>query len=375
MHLTNSLEEMIRGLSMQKKIIASVMAFIMLATGICVFTATDDSDASVGINTVNVYYQTFDQSNQLDWNCSSVEKFNLYEALVAVTSSIYTLDDDSDWTVTSATAGTYPSETYGTVSGVAYNNTDYTSTFSIKVCNAGDNTWTDVTDYPLGWFRPFTDYNSIVSMVQLNPGDNVGSGYANIAISLTGADPSANIVANNPLKTLTNPQGNSAFLYQFDIVDAFGLSFDDTQYAKKVAGGSLVAITDDDWEDGFTIYGYGSDAYLALYDATGSSVTEELKGQTVTWDDHEGAYLTQYSWMDSLFGVKTKYGPGAPSWSYAYWCTYKCDTGGNVFTPFNLGYHTLVDGYFTDLVYDFMSQQWVPYSSTGNHFLIQYEVY
>lgn len=355
---------------MQKKIIASVMAFIMLATGICVFTATDDSDASVGINTVNVYYQTIDQNNQFVWNCTPIEKFNLYEALDAVLPSTYSLTADSSWTVTSATAGTYPSETYGTVSGVAYNNTDYTATSAIKVCNAGDNTWTDVSDYPLGWFRPFTDYNSIVTMVQLNPGDNVGSGYANIAISLNGTDPSAAIVNSNPLKALTNPQGNSAFLYQFDLKDDAQLvTFSTTQYVKKQAGGQLEQLTLPQLRQGVTIYGYGSDAYLALYDATGSATTNELVGQTITWIDY-GTYMTQYSWMDSLFGVATQYGPGAPSWSYAYWNT--INANGNVYTPFNLGYHTLVDGYFTDSVYDYMSGQTITYSSTGNHFIIKY---
>ena len=81
---------------------AAIVAFIMLATGVCVFIVADESsDATIGINTVNVYYQTTDQNNQFTWNCSPIEKFNLYEALDAVLPTTYALTANSSWTTTS----------------------------------------------------------------------------------------------------------------------------------------------------------------------------------------------------------------------------------------------------------------------------------
>ena len=358
---------------MQKKIMAAIVAFIMLATGVCVFIVADESsDATIGINTVNVYYQTTDQNNQFTWNCSPIEKINLYEALDAVLPTTYALTANSSWTTTSTSSGTYPSETYGTVTGVSYNNVDYTSTFSIKVRNEGDTTWTDVTNYPLGWIRPFTDYGNYVQMPQLGTGDSVGSAYANVAICLTSDVPSSVFLTTYPLKALTNPAGLSAFLYTFDLKDMTNsITFSTTMYGKQFVGGQyvLAEITDTVLKTtGTTIYGFGSDAYLALLDATGGTATGELLGQQVAWIDHN-THMTQYSWMDKLFGYGTQYGGDNDTWSYRYWASYQKMNGVDGYASFNLGYHTTVSGFYS---YDF-GQYGGVYYCTGNHFVLKYE--
>jgi|GEM_PF-1547024 len=357
---------------MQKKIIASIVAFVMLATGVCVFTATDDSDAALGFDTVNVYYQVYDGNNQLVWTCTSVEAFNIFEAIQAVLPSSYTITADSSWTKTTAGSGTFPSDTYGTISALSFNNTSYTD-FAIKVCNDGDLNWTTATSYPLGWIRPFTDYGNYVLMPQKATGDNVGSAYANVAICLTSTDvPSSAILGTKPLKALTNPAGLSAFLYTFDLKDLTGsITFNRTMYGKQFVGGqyALTQITDTDLKstNGITIYGYGSDAYLALLDATGGMATGELIGQRDAWHDYY-TYMTQYSWMDTLFGYGTQYGGPDDEWSYRYWATFQKINGVENYTSFNLGYHTMVDGFYS---YDFGGSLGT-YYCTGNHFVLEY---
>ncbi len=342
----------------------------MMATGVCVASTTESSDAALGFDTVNVYYQEYNQDNQLVWSCASVEKFNIFEAIEAVLPSSYAITADDSWTKTTAGSGTFPSDTYGTISAITFNNSSYPN-FAVKVCNSGDAGWTDATDYPLGWIRPFTDYGNYVLMPQNAPNDSVGSAYANVAICLTSSDvPSSAVLATKPLKALTNPAGLSAFLYTFDLKDLTNsITFSRTMYGKQFVGGQYVLseITDTALRAGVTIYGYGSDAYLALLDATGGTGTGELIGQREAWIDYY-TYMTQYSWMDKLFGYGTQYGGPDDEWSYRYWATYQKMNGVDNYAMFNLGYHSMIDGFYS---FDF-TPDGPYYYCTGNYFVLHY---
>lgn len=132
-------------------------------------------------------------------------------------------------------------------------------------------------------------------MPQLGTGDSVGSAYANVAICLTPDVPSSAFLTTYPLKALTNPAGLSAFLYTFDLKDMTNsITFSTTMYGKQFVGGQyvLTEITDTVLKTtGTTIYGFGSDAYLALLDATGerlqgSCLDNKLHGLITTHTRH-----------------------------------------------------------------------------------------
>ena len=354
---------------MKTRIFAILAAAMMIAVGgIAIADASDDLDASLGFNTVNVYFSYTDSDNSAVWVSDSIEKFNLYEAVAGVSLG-YTLTADSSWTTT--TTYTYPSVTYGTVSAVTYNSTTYSSgSFTIYAYNETTSVWDNVTNCPLGWMRPFTDYGSYVQMVQVDADNAAISAYSNIAISVSSeTTPSSSALESLSLASLTNPSGLAAFLYTFEIKDSTNsLSMPSGAYGKQYSGGTLqlVDISSQSLSAGVTVYGYGSDAWLALLDATGGTATDELQGQAETWIDYT-TYYTHYSWMDTLLGTGTQYGGEDDEWSYRYWTTYQCMNGSDNYASFNLGYHSMVDGFYS---YAFSAGT---YYCTGNSFLIQYE--
>lgn len=243
---------------------------------------------------------------------------------------------------------------YGQIESVKKTSSDLTTSFKIMACNNGDASWTDITDYPLGWFRPFTDYNAYATWATSYT-NAPGVAYANVAIYLTEDSP---VMPTTGLKGLTDPTTRTDCLYDFTIINEYGgIEFPDNSYFGKQYNSSgdleLSPLSSSELASGVTIYGYGSDAYLALLDATGGTSAGGLVGQQETWVYHDMvtySYYTQYSWMESLFGTGTSSVSVDGVTHYYYWSSQVYDETsdtGMSYTDFTLGYYTAIPGYHT----------------------------
>lgn len=269
------------------KIMAIAAALMMMAVCITVVDATDDADAT-SVGTVKVYYYN---SNNQQWDSSTQTKYNLYEAIYGARTTLgYTL------TTTGANTQWYsgynPNMNYGLINEIN-NSTD----FQIFGYNNTDGAWNNLTNYALGWFKPYADY------VAVNV-DGHYAAYANVAVVTQ--DNQGNFYDYTTITDmipLTPVQNVSACLYSFQLFDTTGTITLTQGTMAKVLNGSTYEyqdISNLDLTTGITVYGYGSDAYLALLDAVGSN----LSGQMTAYIAHTG-YYTYYSWMDTLFGVGT----------------------------------------------------------------------
>lgn len=379
------------------KMMAFAAAFIMLAVGFMVFAGfmsdADDDPVQVNDTTVNVY---FDGSGT--WTKGSYEVFDLFQALQAACGSdyqgLYFTTTESDWTETTTLNGTYPNPDYGTirkntdtVGYVVYDDimgedilVDSTQSFSIYGRNPGDSDWTDITSYALGWIRPFTDYYYHAEFVYNN---NIVAGvnaFANIAVKMKSTSSLADITNTPsllPLKSLTDPETRTDCQYTFYIKDTTGTLYSHIPSGAEFwarlspgANATKLELSQELFSNGFTIYGYGSDAYRALFNATNGAVVAQER----TWTyNSQYNYYTNYSWMSHMFGVGTETSPAPGGGTiYDYWASYKATSGGTAgeYLSFNLGYHTNVPGSYS---HTFPGDPDYTYNCNGYSYVIQYE--
>ena len=373
------------------------VAFIMLAVGCIAFIGFDsDADNPVQVNdeTVNVY---FDGSGT--WVGGEYEVFNVFEAIQAACGYgnqklyIATASGDDDWTETTTANGTYPNPDYGTITTVGYytsaSDITYATNFEIYGCNNGDATWTNITPYALGWIRPFTDYRYQSELVY---NDNIvswASAFSNIAIKMKDTTSLSTIVTDSglALKSLTDPSTRTDCLYTFILRDDSGLlptpgylPSGATFYGRTNGADEPAVLLDLDelQGDGIVVYGYGSDAYLALHYA----INGAINGQEETYIhviEPPKDYYKNYSWTEWILGVGTHETPYGSGKIYDYWATYKMiedpedpDEEIPLYAAFNLGYHTNIPGSYSHN-FPYWGYGYEPYDCTGNTFVIQYE--
>lgn len=358
----------------KEKMMAAFAAMMMVVTGLVIVGIADDSAADNETKTVNVY---FDGSGT--WECTSYDVFNVFEAIQAASGianmGILYTSNETDWTETSQYNGTYPNPDYGTISSIRYIYYDddleeevivVPASHTIWGCNS-DGNWVNITNYALGWIRPFTDYAAYAEFIY-NGNVVVGaSAFANVAIQMNGTALTA--IDSTSLRALTNPADRGDCEYTFIIKDttgklanAFGQS---TYYGRQTSASANATQLDmDDLQTtaGITVYGYGSDAFLALIHATNGATF----GQQETWIyNSQYGYYTNYSWMEYMFGIGTTSSPReGGGMIYDYWASYNEN---HEYTSFNLGYHTCVPGYYT---HAFSSDY--TYSCTGSTFYLEY---
>lgn len=299
-------------------LIATIMVVVVAISAVPV---SDEIVADAGSETgnVNVYY--YDVQDQI-WDKSPQNAYNLYLAVQGAMS-------DLGYTITTTSANT---QWFKQESGYSNPNINYglieeingSASFTIRGYNNSTSMWDDITDAPLGWLRPYADY-SIVEV-----GDYY-SVYANVAISAGNQDCSSIQDMKDPIDV----RNNSSCLYSFQLYDASGSLTVPIGTQVKVMGESgieTVYLTSQMLMEGVTVYGYGSDAYLALKDAVGAS----LRGQTKAWINH-GEYYTYYSWMDKLFNVGTSSEVVDGQVTYHYWASYDSNFD---YLNWTLGYYS-----------------------------------
>ncbi|MBE6528375.1 MAG: hypothetical protein E7Z64_04325 [Thermoplasmata archaeon] len=373
---------------------AFAAAVLMLAVGCAAFIGfpSDADPVQVNDETVNVY---FDGSGT--WVGGEYEVFNVFEAIQAACGSsnlslyISIANGNDDWTQTTTANGTYPNPDYGTIATVGLVEYDdieeedviveETSLFSIYGRNANDSTWTDITPYALGWIRPFTDYKLLSELVYDDTIIPWASAFANIAIKMKTTTSLDNVVSQSSLslKALTDPDTRTDCSYTFIIKDTTGtlaskIPTGATFYARQSPGATAtqLTLTQAALSAGIIVYGTGSDAYLALHDATNGAVVAQE--ETYIYNS-VGDYYTNYSWMTHMFGVGTvaTEKPDGQGYIYDYWATYKGNTASySNYTAFNLGYHTNIPGSYEHYFPNWGSG-YEPYYCNGDTFVIQYE--
>ena len=372
---------------------AFAVAVLMLAVGCAAFIGFPSDADPIQSNgtTVKVY---FDGSGS--WTSGEYEKFNVFEAIQAASPSnaqgLYyeVATGNDDWTQTTSANGTYPNPDYGTLTKVGYTyhdpifdidvTVDKTTEFEIWGINDGDSTWTDITPYALGWIRPFTDYKYHSQLVYNNTAVSWASAFANIAVKMKSST-SLDDIDTSSLKTLTDPATRTDCSYTFYIKDTTGslaskINSNSTYYGRQMDAdheATILSLTQANLNAGVVVYGYGSDAYLALHHALNGAVVAQE--ETYIYNS-VGDYYTNYSWMTHMFGVGTitTENPDGPGYIYDYWASYKAASAGTPgdYTAFNLGYHSCIPGFYNHY-FPGWGSGYQPYYCTGNAFVLQYE--
>lgn len=345
-------------MKMNSKMMAVVMSIVVVLSCTSVVSLMDaDADTDETAN-VNVYYYT----SATDYCKTSVYAYDLYQAVVTASGSLgfsietatIVEEDYYGYTVTyeghswnawhdATTIGDPESYSYwdvnpyyGTLSKI--NGCDIDS-YSIYVYTSEG--W-EIADPAIGWYRPFQDY---ADTAVFEDGDSAGA--ANILIVPYGT------TFTYPTDTMgfTQIGTTSEYRYTFYIQNiAEGVSVpipDNGISVTTVVGGTDYddVIYASDIDEGVTIVGYGSDAYLALLNALGS---DYFDGQDVRSDDSDD-YTTYYSWMKSLLGLETVYTTYDDTvdgvygyWSeYYYWASYTSD---GTYLDYTLGYYSGLSG-------------------------------
>lgn len=308
--------------NMKTKAFAIMAAFMMLAVaGIAVVGVSDESDAT-STGSVKVYY--YDSTDQ-EWKSSTKVAYNLYEAIVDAISdlhySVTIQGGNTHWD-----SGYNPNKDYGLITQI-----NQSTNYKIYAYNNADEAWNDITNYPLGWFRPYEDYTAVNV-------DGHYAAYANVAIvTQNGQGVYYDYTTITGMIGLTSVQ-TSSNMYSFTLKDLTGtVEVPQGAVAKMPSGSTYTyqSITTQMLQSGVTVYGFGSDAYLALIDAVGA----DLVGQMTAYAAHTG-YYTYYSWMTSLYdaGTVPLYDEDDQIIGYQYW---ELRNTSNVALSWTMGYYSI----------------------------------
>ncbi len=318
-------------------VLAAVIAMIA-AIGITPLASDVESTAGVQ-GQFNVYV-----NDGNGW--SNGQTVDAYDACIAITS--YASSNNLALVIDSATyTESYGYKNinvnYGNITTLGSKTEDSTSKWNVIYYPATGSAWTLGPNDALGLYKPYADYNATyrTANIALYYGTEAEAQDAIASLPVTGL---ASVVP------LTQIQNNSAFAVEFTIKVSGQNVLDDVyDLASMEVSSTLASVTETTLLSGVTITGYGSDLYLALKDAVGTNVSavEEVPGVSY------GDYLTNYSWMNSLFGLSTLLvdDKGDDDWSndiYAYWTQYTNyvaeNDSNNAMSEFVLGYYSPLSG-------------------------------
>lgn len=230
---------------------------------------------------------------------------------------------------------------YGAITSINNLANTNTNTWHVYFKDVNGN-WTVASD-TLGFYKPFADYDQ-------------NHRTANIAVFYgTASDAATEIAKYTPTSvasiiSTTDIVGNSNFAVSFyvkvnmtqDVINAM----EREEMEISVSG---MNITADQLQQGVTITGYGSDFYLALKNVVGTNISGQ---DVVPYVTDSYGYTQDYSWIDSLFGLRTIQVTGKDTPTdysddtWAWWTqysTYNSATGVGTQSAFVLGMYSTIN--------------------------------
>ena len=282
-----------------------------------------------------------------DWDSEMYPAYDVYQAVEAYDQDNSAVAFAFSSTSISVDVGGYEDivQDYGLLTSV-----DNSSSFSVYVYDEINDLWVQ-TSNPLGWYRPFNDYANIVSFY----GTTHSAGAANVAIVKGSTIPSLDSLMTIGLTYVST---SASYLYKFTLKDETSTI--------TVPNGVMVRTYDSNegrfvYEEltntklraGIVVYGYGSDAYLALREVLGSSnvIAQENPWIVHSYQGQSGAtvtYNTYYSWFDTVLGVGTQYVNN----TYMYWASYDGVYDSTImdypYLSFSMGFYSHLSGAYND---------------------------
>ena len=320
---------------MSKKVVVFAAVIAMIAAIGIIPLASDVESTTGAEGQFNVYV-----NDGSGWN--NGQTVAAYDACIAITS--YASSNNLTLVIDSATyTESYGYKNinvnYGNITTLGEKTENSTSKWNVIYYPATGSAWTLGPNDALGLYKPYADYNATYRT-------------ANIALYYGTEAAATASIPSLPTSDLQSVVPTSSIIGNSDYAVSFYLKVESGTLEKAVAKGqsltitALSTVTESSLLAGQTITGYGSDLYLALKNAVGFNISavEDVPGA-----DH-GTYITNYSWMNSLFGLGTLLvDEGEPDdWSddvYAWWTQYTdYSSSSKVSSDFVLGYYSPLSG-------------------------------
>lgn len=304
-------------LNINKKLISAlalVVAVVMVVSPLAFMGGSDNADApALGeASTVNGTYTIFVDDGS-GWQSQVV---NAYDGAQALKTSKFWKSGDN--MVAHDTGGAYPSinNTYGDVTTFDGKTENSNNIWNVYVYINGG--WVLGND-AVGFYKCFSDYSA--SWQTANIALQYGADATTVPESLT------TYITDNflDLSAITNVTNTSDFAVTFHLKYAYNSSVTPVINGNIYdINNNLVTVSALSSQNGVTVVGYGSDAYLAFKNALNVASDANVVGEETI----PGAGYNNYSWISAIFGLGTiqTAGQDTPSdWTddkYAYWSQY-----------------------------------------------------
>ncbi|WP_400210984.1 hypothetical protein [Candidatus Methanarcanum hacksteinii] len=281
---------------MQKKVIAAMVALMMVATGIVILEMTQESDASAtdGLATYNFF---FAKQGDTSWTTHQGSGYNAFIALKAVLDNEetgYTANENYTATVDNYTTINSSYGQFTSIDGLIG------STYSVFMYSKVTESWIPGPTTALGFYQAYSDYDANLRTANIIIYDGVITTAQAIGIAL--------------------PSGNNlASIYDVTTTNAFKVTFH-ISIANVTA--RPTSVSEADWNYAVvhqgTYYGYGSNCYLALQNAISSAYGNNSMYNT----SNGGINVSSYGYVSSMMGVKEANTSTETQSIWDYWSIY-----------------------------------------------------
>lgn len=304
---------------MRTKILVAVVAFMMVAAGVAIIDATQESDANAsnGLATHNFF---FAKPGDTSWTTFSGEGYNAFIALKEalddegthyVVNSSYTAIVDGYTTINSS---------YGQFSLIQ---NLIGSTYSVFIYSTTTQSWLPGPTTALGFYQAYNDYDANLRTANIIIYDGTIATAQAIGIALP---------SGSSLASIFDVTTTAAFKVTFHI------SIADTSARPS-------SVPEADWNYAVahqgTYYGYGSNCYLALQNAIASAY-----GNNSMYNTGSGQInVSSYGYLSSMMGVKEANSSTASQSIWDYWSLYL----GSAINPDGSNYSMFTAGFLTPL--------------------------
>lgn len=305
---------------MRTKILVAVVAFMMVAAGVAIIDATQESDANAsnGLATYNFF---FAKPGDTSWTTFSGEGYNAFIALKATLTGTGTaFEANSNYTTTVDNYTTINSEygLFSLISGLLSS-----SAYSVFMYSTTTESWVPGPTKALGFYQAYNDYDANLRTANIIIYDGTIATAQAIGIALP---------SGSSLASIFDVTTTAAFKVTFHI------SIADTSARPS-------SVPEADWNYAVahqgTYYGYGSNCYLALQNAIASAY-----GNNSMYNTGSGQInVSSYGYLSSMMGVKEANSSTASQSIWDYWSLYL----GSAINPDGSNYSMFTAGFLTPL--------------------------